>query len=186
MANRGPAYGMSKEVQDKIEAQYDTELEVQCREWIGAVVGDKFPEGSFHEALKDGALLCRLMNVLSPGSIPKVHSSKFAFKAMENINFFLTAATEKLGVPAVELFQTVDLFEATNMTQVLWGLTAVARYARKANKDLPSLGPDLSAENKRNFDSETLNKGASIVGMQAGGFKGANQEGMIFGRPRAL
>ena len=47
---------------------------------------------------------------------------------MENINFFLTAATEKLGVPVVELFQTVDLYEAANMTQVLWGITAVARY----------------------------------------------------------
>ena len=60
-------------------------------------------------------------------------SSKFYHFQMENINFFLTAATEKLGVPAVELFQTVDLFEATNMTQVLWGLTAVARYVRFYN-----------------------------------------------------
>ena len=41
-------------------------------------------------------------------------------------------------------------------------------------------------KNERNFDQETMNKGASIVGMQAGGFKGANQEGMTFGRPRAL
>ena len=58
--------------------------------------------------------------------------------------------------------------------------------ARKINKDLPALGPDLSTSNVRDFDQETLNKGNSIVGMQAGGFKGANQEGMTFGRPRAL
>lgn len=186
MANRGPAYGMSREIQDKIEKQYDVELETQCRHWIAAVVGEPFPEGSFHEALKDGLLLCRLMNILSPESIPKVHTSKFAFKIMENINFFLMAATEKLDVPVVELFQTVDLFEAANMTQVLWGITAVARYARRANKELPALGPDLSVKYERNFDQETMNKGASIVGMQAGGFKGANQEGMTFGRPRAL
>lgn len=47
---------------------------------------------------------------------------------MENINYFLTAATEKLDVEKSELFQTVDLYEGTNMTQVLWGITAVARY----------------------------------------------------------
>ena len=52
---------------------------------------------------------------------------------MENINFFLTAATEKLGVSTVELFQTVDLYEAANMTQVLWGITAVARYVSLIN-----------------------------------------------------
>ena len=37
------------------------ELETQCRDWIAAVVGEPFPEGSFHEALKDGLLLCRLV-----------------------------------------------------------------------------------------------------------------------------
>ena len=37
------------------------ELETQCRDWIAAVVGEAFPEGSFHEALKDGLLLCRLV-----------------------------------------------------------------------------------------------------------------------------
>ena len=64
--------------------------------------------------------------------------------------------------------------------------TKVPLQARRANKELPALGPDLSVKNERNFDQETMNKGASIVGMQAGGFKGANQEGMTFGRPRAL
>eukprot|EP00116_Pleurobrachia_bachei_P012696 sb/3472958/ len=127
-----------------------------------------------------------VMNVICPGSIKKVNSSKMAFKIMENTNFFLTAGVEHLGIPRSELFMTVDLYEGTNMTQVLWGLTAVARYARRKNKDLPALGPDLSARNERNFDEATLNKGQSIVGMQAGGFKGANQEGMTFGRPRAL
>ena len=47
---------------------------------------------------------------------------------MENIGFFLGAANEHLGVKKEELFQTVDLYEKGNMTQVLWGITAVARY----------------------------------------------------------
>ena len=38
------------------------ELEGQCRDWIAAVVEEPFPEGTFHEALKDGTLLCRLVS----------------------------------------------------------------------------------------------------------------------------
>lgn len=47
---------------------------------------------------------------------------------MENTQFFLIAAVNELGVRDSEMFQTVDLYEGTNMTQVLYGITAVARY----------------------------------------------------------
>lgn len=43
MANKGPSYGMSREVQSKIEKKYDEELEERLVEWIivqcGADVG---------------------------------------------------------------------------------------------------------------------------------------------------
>lgn len=39
------------------------------------------------------------------------------FIQMENISHFLAGA-EKLGVPKHDLFQTVDLYEKKNMTQV--------------------------------------------------------------------
>lgn len=43
MANKGPAYGMSRDVQSKIEKKYDDELEDRLVEWIvaqcGAAVG---------------------------------------------------------------------------------------------------------------------------------------------------
>lgn len=43
MANKGPAYGMSRDVQSKIEKKYDDELEERLVEWIvaqcGAAVG---------------------------------------------------------------------------------------------------------------------------------------------------
>lgn len=39
MANKGPAYGMSREVQSKIEKKYDEELEERLVEWIVAQCG---------------------------------------------------------------------------------------------------------------------------------------------------
>lgn len=39
MANKGPAYGMSRDVQSKIEKKYDDELEERLVEWIVAQCG---------------------------------------------------------------------------------------------------------------------------------------------------
>lgn len=59
MANRGPAYGLSREVQSKIDKKYDPELEERLVEWIvaqcGPGVGRPEPDKSgFQMWLKDG------------------------------------------------------------------------------------------------------------------------------------
>lgn len=36
MANRGPSYGLSREVQEKIEQKYDPDLEARLVDWIVA------------------------------------------------------------------------------------------------------------------------------------------------------
>lgn len=50
---------------------------------------------------------------------------------MENISIFLRGA-EALGVPKYDLFQTVDLFEKKNMTQVIDSIFSLSRYGFKA------------------------------------------------------
>lgn len=40
MANRGPSYGLSREVQEKIEQKYDVDLESRLVEWILVQCGD--------------------------------------------------------------------------------------------------------------------------------------------------
>lgn len=61
MANKGPSYGMSRQVQDKIDSKYDPELEQILVEWIhrqcGSGVGQ--PEAGkmgFQSWLKDGCV----------------------------------------------------------------------------------------------------------------------------------
>ena len=61
------------------------------------------------------------MNVLKPGSIAKINEQAMAFKQMENTSNFLKAC-ESYGMNVVDLFQTVDLYEAKNMILVVQGI----------------------------------------------------------------
>lgn len=71
----------------KIMAKRDPEQEREAKEWIESCLGKKFPAGvSFDDHLKDGQVLCELMNKIKPGSVPKINTSGGEFKMMENIN----------------------------------------------------------------------------------------------------
>lgn len=64
MANRGPAYGLSREVQSKIDKKYDPELEERLVAWImaqcGSGVGQPEPDKTgFQKWLKDGCVSVR-------------------------------------------------------------------------------------------------------------------------------
>lgn len=61
MANKGPSYGMSRQVQEKIDSKYDPELEQILVEWIcrqcGSGVGRPEPgKMGFQAWLKDGCV----------------------------------------------------------------------------------------------------------------------------------
>ena len=67
-------------------AKYDSTEDSKARAWLEEVTGEPFPTGldpksdTFHEALKDGVYLCKAINALQPGSVPKINNSKMAFK----------------------------------------------------------------------------------------------------------
>ena len=64
--------------------------EYEVQKWIEAVLNEPFPEGQpYEDVLKDGVILCKLMNTLSPGSIPKINISGAHFKLMENVSRYL-------------------------------------------------------------------------------------------------
>ncbi|XP_064404347.1 muscle-specific protein 20-like [Halichondria panicea] len=184
MSDRPRGYGMTAEVSDKIQGKYSPELEREAREWMGDVIGETV-EGPIQDSCKDGRILCKLINVLQPGSVKKINESKMAFKQMENIGNFLDACVT-YGVPKTDLFQTVDLFEAQNIPQVVNGIHAVGRKAGKKGFNGPTIGPKEAAANKRDFTDEQLKAGQNVIGLQMGSNKGASQTGMSYGAPRQI
>lgn len=188
MANRGPSYGLTREVQNKIDKKYDPELEQRLVEWIiaqcGSGVGQPAPDRmGFQNWLKDGCVLCELINSLHGPNKP-IKSIKFsgmAFKQMEQISLFLKAA-ENYGVTKTDMFQTVDLFEGKDLAAVQRTLMALGSLA--ITKDDGHYKGDTSwfhkkaQENKREFTDEQLSEGKNIIGLQMGTNKGASQAGM--------
>ncbi len=109
---------------------------------------EDLPSGPIEEVLRDGTVLCRwinstelnwfygfinfskilkrLINKLKPGSIPKIHTTGGQFKIMENMENFQKAIM-RYGVPDLDVFQTVDLYEKRNIPQVVHSIMALGR-----------------------------------------------------------
>ena len=86
----------------KLDEMSETQHEVEA--WIAAVTGKPFDK-PFAEHLHDGSVLCELMNVIEPGSIKKINTSKLATIAAELFALLVTAVpilyslAPKDGVP---------------------------------------------------------------------------------------
>ncbi|CAG0900529.1 unnamed protein product, partial [Darwinula stevensoni] len=170
-----------------IAMKRDPEMDKQAQAWIETVLGEKFPPGhSYEDSIRDGVVLCKLMNKLKPGAIPKINNSGSQFKMMENINMFQNACKE-YGVSDVDVFQTVDLWEKKDLAMVTTTIFALGRQTYK-HKEYhgPHLGKKPSDENKRDFSEEQLRAGESVIGLQAGTNKGASQAGQSFGNSRHI
>uniref|UniRef100_A0A671T2J6 Transgelin n=2 Tax=Cyprininae TaxID=2743694 RepID=A0A671T2J6_9TELE len=156
MANRGPSYGLSREVQEKIEQKYDPELESRLMDWIVTQCGGNIEKPQpgkqnfqicltiphQHDSIHllfiiispirpRLQILCRLINSLYPRGkepIKKIPETQMAFKQMEKISQFLQAA-EAYGVITTDIFQTVDLWEGKDMAAVQRTLMALGSVA---------------------------------------------------------
>lgn len=128
-SGEGGAYGDLAERMQKLNSKYDKTLEATVRQWMEGVLGEPL-KGEFQAVLKSGVVLCQLINKLRPGSVKTINPSSLPFKQMENINNFLAAAGA-FGVRQEDLFQTVSLYEGSNMVQVLQTLDNVMRLTKK-------------------------------------------------------
>lgn len=61
------------------------EQEEEVLTWISAVLGEPLPKGDYEDILKNGVILCKLINKLSPGSVKKIQEKGTNFQLMENI-----------------------------------------------------------------------------------------------------
>lgn len=158
MANRGPAYGTGQEVQQKTEKQYDADVEQILISgsppsttiiWAGLSLGLR----TSRTELKDGTVLCELINGLNPeGQAPvkKIQASTMAFKQMEQISQFLQVADAN-GINTNDISQTVDLWKGKNIACVQQTLMNLGRLSVTQDNGLfsgdPIWFPKKSKEN---------------------------------------
>jgi len=176
---------LQRQVQAKIASKRDAEQEREAQNWIETILGEKFKE-SYEDSLRDGQILCHLINKLAPGSVNKINTTGAQFKLMENIQKFQKACIA-YGVNEVDVFQTVDLWEKKDISQVTTTIYALGRTSYKHPEwPGPWLGPKPSEENKREFSDETIAAGKTAIGLQAGTNKGATQAGQNMGAGRKI
>ncbi|XP_039248920.1 transgelin-2-like [Styela clava] len=196
--------GMDREIERKLDKKYSLDDENELMEWIIAVLSLppesehlSYPEGVgkeyFQDWLKDGIILCELMNKLCGERVCKPHMTHNVKllamrrnKEMENIGFFLKAAAN-YGVKPIDLFQTVCLYESTNLAQVQATLFKLGSEAISHDFDGPTIGVKVSQTNYRNFEENKLQEGRNIIGLQMGTNQVASQQGMTpYGLGRQL
>ncbi|XP_042353660.1 calponin-2 [Plectropomus leopardus] len=186
MANKGPSYGLSAEVKNKIAQKYDTQKEEELRIWIEDITGVSIGP-DFQKGLKNGVILCDLINKLAPGSVKRVNHSALNWHQLENLTHFIRAIS-LYGLKPHDLFEANDLFENGNMTQVQTTLLALASMAKtKGCQSRVDIGVKYSDKHERMFDEETMKAGHKVIGLQMGTNKCASQTGMTaYGTRRHL
>ncbi|XP_044514395.1 proto-oncogene vav isoform X3 [Gracilinanus agilis] len=105
---------------------------IQCRvlppnhrvTWDGAQVCE------LAQALRDGVLLCQLLNNLRPHAVNlreiNLRPQMSQFLCLKNIRTFLLACCEKFGLRRSQLFEVFDLFDVQDFGKVIYTLSALS------------------------------------------------------------
>ncbi|NXW39389.1 CNN2 protein, partial [Phaetusa simplex] len=166
--------------------KYDPQKEAELRTWIESVTGQQIGP-DFQKGLKDGVILCELMNKLQPNAVRKINRSAQNWHQLENLSNFIKAMAS-YGMNPVDLFEANDLFESGNLTQVQVSLLALAGMAKtKGLQSGVDIGVKYSEKQQRNFDEAKMKAGQCVIGLQMGTNKCASQSGMTaYGTRRHL
>uniref|UniRef100_A0A8C6RN86 Calponin n=1 Tax=Nannospalax galili TaxID=1026970 RepID=A0A8C6RN86_NANGA len=170
--NKGPSYGLSAEVKNKIASKYDHQAEEDLRNWIEEVTGMSIGT-NFQLGLKDGIILCELINKLQPGSVKKVNESSLNWPQAKTKGFHTTIdigvkyaekQTRHFDEGKLKAGQSViGLQMGTNKCASQAGMTA---YGTRRHLYDPKMQTD------KPFDQTTIS-------LQMGTNKGASQAGML-------
>ncbi|XP_075581247.1 proto-oncogene vav [Pelecanus crispus] len=111
----------------------------QCARWLVAArvlpAGHRAssPEGQvwdLAQALRDGVLLCHLLNALLPRAVPPhdicPRPQMSQFLCLRNIRTFLTTCADKFGLPKHRLFGAFDLFDVQDFGKVIDTLSTLS------------------------------------------------------------
>lgn len=203
---RAAKAGLARDTQVKIDSQFDIDEAKKCLYWIAEITGENIEiqnlddrremSYSFFDTLKDGMLLCKLIDALLPEG-KKIDFSKKTFQETKNQAFAMARERERIGiflnkaqeygVPDTNLFQTDYLYERTNLVQVCTCIRALGIEAQsRPGYAGPEIWPKKSEHNVRTFSEEQLKAGQQVIGLQYGSNKGASQAGMNFGKARMI
>jgi transgelin len=211
---RAEKSGFAREVQEKLAGKFDGAEAGKALKWLALLkpkttvpdnVRDalaKIPTDissvqpdDFYKYLFDGLVLGHTMAALHPQAVnfsvkAWQSSPSQAFEASrqrERIGIFLKFAVD-FGVSSACLFQTDQLYEKTNLCQVLICLSQLGTEAQsKPDYDGPQgMWMHKHQQNPREFTEEQLRAGEGVIGLQMGTNKGANASGMSFGSHRFI
>ncbi|XP_058863005.1 proto-oncogene vav-like [Acipenser ruthenus] len=118
------------------------ELWRQCAHWLiqcrvlpenHRVTWDSATVGDLAHALRDGVLLCQLLNNLQPQSINlkeiNLRPQMSQFLCLKNIRTFLSACLDQFGMKKNELFEAFDLFDVRDFAKVIDALSSLSYTA---------------------------------------------------------
>ncbi|KAK0180051.1 hypothetical protein PV327_005733 [Microctonus hyperodae] len=133
----------------------------ECASWLtrcGALRSDhkanwvKATAVDLAYTLRDGVLLCNLLNHIDPGCIDikdvNQKPQMAQFLCLRNIKLFLTICSSTFGLSDSDLFEPSVLFDLSNFYQVLCTLSALSHSTKLRRKGIPgfSVGRDRSQE----------------------------------------
>ncbi|GME91249.1 hypothetical protein B5S28_g951 [[Candida] boidinii] len=185
----------------------DPELQKDIKNWIFNIVLNNDDDNNNNNILdinkqddlmnilKDGTVLCQLINKVYGLNSIKFKKSGLAFVQMENIEKFLNFIKFK-GVPEDELFQTIDLYESKDPYQIMMTIRSLSRTINKEFPQYPLIGPKISTKHKRppvppkpkQFQSATSKSNNSWSTLEYGYMGGSNQakESVVFGSSHSI
>ncbi|ELK30373.1 Transgelin-3 [Myotis davidii] len=203
MANRGPSYGLSREVQEKIEQKYDADLENKLVDWIILQCAEDIehpPPGRAHfqQWLMDGTTLqmnfCTQEVLTVMGQREQCVRSGLALKQplpdLRLIPGHRGSCLSRLsrlrwGPMSSGLVDGKDM-AAVQRTLMALGSVAVTKDDG-CYRGEPSWFHRKAQQNRRGFSEEQLRQGQNVIGLQMGSNKGASQAGMTgYGMPRQI
>lgn len=193
---------LDQDLKQSRRQKYDNpQLQKDVKQWIVSILNDgnktqidvpTFLNGDLLGSLKDGNVLCMLVNTIYGEGSLKFKQSRMAFVQMENIEKFLNFCKQH-GVPQDELFQTIDLYEENDPYQVILSLQS---FSRMVHKQFPNkyqiIGPAIATKRPRpNVPPKPKNLvlgqgGVPWSSIEYGYMNGSNQgkEGLVFGSRR--
>ncbi len=95
--------------------------------------------------------MCKLLNKIRPNICEGYKESNVPFVQRQNIQIFISGCRE-LGLRALDMFDTNDLYEKQRLSTVLKCMFALSAKAKELNEfNGPTIGYKFSERNERTF-----------------------------------